>query len=77
MQTLIAVTALVLGVTGEIKYPAICNFKYTSDENIQNINKANKALYRKPGCMKIGDETIAEGDRVGETFPIYTCCTSV
>ncbi len=77
MQTLIAVTALALGVTSEIKYPAICNFKYTSDENIQNTNKANKALYRKPGCMKIGDETITEGDRVGETFPIYTCCTSI
>ena len=50
---------------------------YASDENIQNTKKANEALYRKPGCMKIGDETITEGDRVGETFPIYTCCTSV
>ena len=77
MPTLIAVTALVLGVTGEIKYPAICNLMYASDENIQNTKKANEALYRKPGCMKIGDETITEGDRVGETFPIYTCCTSV
>jgi len=77
VPTLIAVTALFLGVTGEIQYPAICKLRYLSDENIQNINKAEEALYSNPGCMKIGEETITEGDRVGKTFPIYTCCTSV
>ena len=77
VPNLIAVTALVLGATGEIKYPAICNLRYLSTENIQNISEAEAALSRKPDCMKIGEETITEGDRIGETFPIYTCCTSI
>ena len=77
MSTLIAATALILGVTGDIKYPAICEDTYLSDERVQNVAKAEKALLRKPGCMRIGEETIAEGDRAGDTFSIFTCCTSL
>ena len=77
MSTLIAATALVLGVSGDIKYPAICKDIYLSDEQIQNVVKAERALSRKPGCMKIGEEIISEGDRAGETFSIFTCCTSL
>ena len=77
MSTLIAATALILGVSGEIKYPAICKDTYLSDEQIQNVVKAERALSRKPGCMKIGEEVISEGDRAGETFSIFTCCTSL
>ena len=77
MSTLIAATALILGVTGDIKYPAICKETYLSDERVQNVAKAEKALSRKPGCMKIGEETITEGDRAGDTFSIFTCCTSL
>ena len=77
MSTLIAATALILGVSGNIKYPAICKETYLSDEQVQNVAKAEKALSRKPGCMKIGEETITEGDRAGEIFSIFTCCTSL
>ena len=77
MSALIASTALILGVSGDIKYPAICKETYLSDERIQNVVKAERALSRKPGCMKIGEETISEGDRAGETFSIFTCCTSL
>ena len=77
MSILITATALILGVSGEIKYPAICKDTYLSDERIQNVVKAERALSRKPGCMKIGEEIISEGDRAGETFSIFTCCTSL
>ena len=77
MSTLIAATALILGVSGDIKYPAICKDTYLSDEKVQNVAKTERALSRKPGCMKIGEETISEGDRTGETFSIYTYCTSL
>ena len=77
MSTLIAATALILGVSGEIKYPAICKDTYLSDEKIQNTAKIERALFRKPGCMKIGEEIISEGDRAGDTFSIFTCCTSL
>jgi len=77
MSILITATALILGVSGDIKYPAICKDTYLSDEKVQNVAKTERALSRKPGCMKIGEETISEGDRTGETFSIYTCCTSL
>ena len=77
MLNLIAATALILGVSGDIKYPAICKETYLSDERIQNVVEAERALSRKPGCMKIGEEIISEGDRAGETFSIFTCCTSL
>ena len=77
MPTLIAATALILVASGDIKYPAICKDTYLSDEKVQNLAKTESALSRKPGCMKIGEETISEGDRTGETFSIYTCCTSL
>lgn len=77
MQDLIAVAAIILGMSGDIKYPAICKDSYLSDEKIQHVVKAEKALSRKTGCMKIGEETITNGDKAGEIFPIYTCCTSV
>ena len=77
MSTLIAATALILGVSGDIKYPAICKDTYLSDERVQNVVKAERALSRKRGCMKIGEEIISEGDRAGETFSIFTCCTSL
>ena len=77
MPTLIAATALMLGVSGDIKYPAICKDTYLSEERVQNVAKVERALSRKPGCMKIGDEIISEGDRAGETFSIFTCCTSL
>ena len=77
MLTLIAATTLFLGVSGDIKYPAICKETYLSDERVQNAAKAEKALSRKPGCIKIGEETITEGDRAGDTFSIFTCCTSL
>ena len=77
MSTLITATALVLGVAGDIKYPAICKDTYLSDERVQNVANAEKALLRKPGCMKIGEEVITEGDRAGDTFSIFTCCTSL
>ena len=77
MQDLIAVAAISIGMSGDIKYPAICRDSYLSDEKIQDVVKAEKALSRKTGCMKIGEETITNGDKAGEIFPIYTCCTSV
>ena len=77
MSTLIAATALILGVSGDIKYPAICKETYLSDEQVQNVAQAEKTLLRKPGCMRIGEETITEGDRAGDTFSIFTCCTSL
>ena len=77
MQDLIAVAAIILGMSGDIKYPAICKDSYLSDEKIHDVAKAEKALSRKTGCMKIGEETITNGDKAGEIFPIYTCCTSV
>ena len=77
MSTLIAATALILGVSGDIKYPAICKDTYLSDERVQNVVKTERALSRKPGCMKIGEEIISDGDRAGETFSIFTCCTSL
>ena len=77
MQDLIAVAAIIVGMSGDIKYPAICKDSYLSDEKIQDVVKAEKALSRKTGCMKIGEETITNGDKAGEIFPIYTCCTSV
>ena len=77
MSTLIAATALILGVSGDIKYPAICRDTYLSDVQVKNVAKTEKALSRKPGCMKIGEEFISEGDRTGETFSIFTCCTSL
>ena len=77
MSILLASTALILGVSGDIKYPAICKDTYLSDERVQNVVKTERALSRKPGCMKIGEEIISEGDRAGETFSIFTCCTSL
>ena len=77
MPTLIAATALILGVSGDIKYPAICKDTYLSDEQAQNVVKVERILSSKPGCMKIGEEIISEGDRAGETFSIFTCCTSL
>ena len=77
MSILIKATALILGVSGDIKYPAICKDTYLSDEQVHNVAQAEKALLRKPGCMRIGEETIAEGDRAGDTFSIFTCCTSL
>ena len=77
MPALIAVGAIILGMSGDIKYPAICKDRHLSDEKVQDIVKAEKALSGKPGCMKIGEETITKGDRAGEIFPIYTCCTSI
>ena len=77
MSILLASTALILGVSGDIKYPAICKDTYLSDEQVQNVVKTERALSRKPGCMKIGEEVISEGDRTGETFSIFTCCTSL
>ena len=77
MSTLIAATALMLGFSGEIKYPAICKDTYLSDKRVQNVVNAERALSRKLGCMKIGEEIISEGDRAGETFSIFTCCTSL
>ena len=77
MSTLIAAAALILGVAGDIKYPAICRDTYLSDERVQNVAKAEKALLRKPGCMRIGEEIITEGDRAGNVFSIFTCCTSL
>ena len=77
MSSLLAATAFLLGVAGDIKYPAICKDTYLSDERVQNVVKAERALSRKPGCMKIGEEIISEGDRAGETFSIFTCCTSL
>ena len=44
MSSLIAATALILGVSGDIKYPAICKDTYLSDEQIQNVVKAERAL---------------------------------
>ena len=77
MSALIAAAAVILGASGDIKYPAICKDTYLSDEKVQNIAKTERALSRKPGCMKIGEEIISEGDRAGETFAIFTCCTSL
>ena len=77
MSTLIAATALILGVTGDIKYPAICIPRYLSDEKIQRVAKVEEALSRRHNCKKIGEETIPEGDRAGDTFSIFTCCTSL
>ena len=77
MSILITATALILGVSGDIKYPAICKDIYLSDVQLENVAKTEKALSRKPGCMKIGEEIISEGDRTGETFSIFTCCTSL
>ena len=77
MPTLIAAAALILVASGDIKYPAICKDTYLSDEQVQNVVKTESTLSRKPGCMKIGEEIISEGDRAGETFSIFTCCTSL
>ena len=77
MSILITATALILGVSGDIKYPAICKDTYLSDERVQDVVKAERTLSRKPGCMKIGEEIISEGNRAGETFSIFTCCTSL
>ena len=77
MTPLAALTALVFAMSNEIKYPAICKDTYLSEEKAQNIKKVVKALSRRAGCMQIGNETITEGDRAGEVFPIYTCCTSI
>ena len=77
MSSLLAVTAFILGVAGDIKYPAICKETYLSDEQVQNVAQAEKTLLRKPGCMRIGEETITEGDRAGDTFSIFTCCPSL
>ena len=77
MSTLLATTALILGVVDDIKYPAICKDTYLSDERVQNVAKAEKALLRKPGCMRIGEEVVTEGDRAGNAFSIFTCCTSL
>ena len=77
MSHLIAAGALILGVSGDIKYPAICIPRYLSEEKIENVTKVEITLVRKPGCEKIGEETITEGDRAGETFSIFTCCTSL
>ena len=77
MSTLIAATVLILGVSGDIKYPAICKDTYLSDVQVKNVAETERSLSRKPGCMKIGEEVISEGDRTGETFSIFTCCTSL
>ena len=70
MTPLTALTALVFAMSGEIKYPAICKDTYLSGEKAQNVKNVVKVLSRKPGCMRIGNETITEGDRL-EVFPIY------
>ncbi len=75
MSIILAATSFILGFAGDIKYPAICKDTYLSDLQVQNVAKAEKALLRKPGCMRIGNEVITEGDRAGETFSIFTCCT--
>ena len=72
MTPLIALTSLLFAMSGEIKYPAICKDTYLSDEKAQDIKKVVKSLSRKPGCMHIGNETITEGDRTGEVFPILS-----
>ena len=77
MNLLTALTALVFAMSGEVKYPAICKDTYLSDVQVKNVAKTERALSRKPGCMKIGEEIISEGDRTGETFSIFTCCTSL
>ena len=77
MPTLIAATALILAASGDIKYPAICKYTYLSDVQVKNVAKTERALSRKPGCMKIGEEIITEGDRTGEIFSIFTYCTSL
>ena len=75
MSTLISPAALIPGVTGDTKYPAIRKDTYLSDLRVQNVAKAEKAILRKPGCTRIGKEVITEGDRAGDTFSIFTCCT--
>ena len=49
MQDLIAVAAIILGMSGDIKYPAICKDIYLSDEKVQDVVKADKALSCKTG----------------------------
>ena len=77
MSTLVAATTLILGVSGDIKYPAICIPRYLSDEKIERVAKVESTLSRRPSCRKIGEETIVEGERAGKTFSIFTCCTSL
>ena len=77
MTLFTTLTALVFAMSGEINYPAICKDTYLSEEKVENIKNVVKALSRKPGCMQIGNETITEGDKAGQVFPIYTCCISV
>ena len=77
MAAFIAVITFLAGMTGQIKYPAICKETYLSEKKAQDVDKAIKTLSSKPGCMQIGEEIITEGERVGEIFPIYTCCTSI
>ena len=74
MTPLAAITALIFAMIGEIKYPAICIPKYLSDENTQSAKRVEEALFSRPDCIKIGEETITEGDRTGKTFSIFTCC---
>ena len=54
----------------------ICKDWYLSNEEVQRVRQTY-ALSKRPDCMQIGEETITEGDRVGQVFPIYTCCTSI
>ena len=77
MPTIIAATALIPRVSGDIKYPVVYKETYLSDERVQNAIKTERALSSKHGCIKIGKEIISEGDRAGETFSIFTCCTSL
>jgi hypothetical protein len=76
MPTLIAATALILGATGDIKYPAICIPRQLSHENNQTQINTEKDLSRRPD-FKRGEETIAEVDRAGNTFRFFTCCNSL
>ena len=77
MTPLFIVLAFFLGLGGEIKYPAICKDWYLSNEEVQSVETVTNTLSKRPDCMQIGEETITEGDRVGQVFPIYTCCTSI
>ena len=71
------ITAFLFAIGGQVKYPAICIPRYLSDEKIQNVRAVEEALSSRPGCIRIGEETIVEGDRAGDTFSIFTCCTSL
>ena len=77
MALVTLITTFVFAIGGEVKYPAICIPRYLSDEKIQSVRSVEEVLSSKHGCMRIGEETIVEGDRAGDTFSIFTCCTSL